>query len=94
MGGGALFIDMLDQDGHRVELFNTHDQAIDLEPSRGSNLSDPRRADLWGFPARERWCVEVSRFAGVDPVQPALKASTRTVEEGQRLAAWRSDREV
>ncbi len=80
MGGGALFVYMLDPDGHRVELFNTHYQAIDLEPSVGWNLSDPRRADLWGLPARERWFVEASRFAGVDAVPPTLKADPPTLE--------------
>jgi catechol 2,3-dioxygenase len=80
MGGGALFVYMLDPDGHRIELFNTHYQAIDLEPSIGWNLSDPRRADLWGLPARERWFVEASPFAGVEPEAPHLKADPPTLE--------------
>jgi catechol 2,3-dioxygenase len=52
MGGGAQFVYILDPDGHRIELFNTHYQTIDLEPAVGWNLSDPRRADLWGLPPR------------------------------------------
>jgi catechol 2,3-dioxygenase len=80
MGGGAQFVYMLDPDGHRIELFNTHYQAIDIEPPIGWNLSDPRRADLWGLPARERWYVEGSQFHGVKPVQPNLKADPPTLE--------------
>ena len=43
MGGGAQFVYVLDPDGHRIELFNTHYQTIDVEPALGWNLSDPRR---------------------------------------------------
>ena len=80
MGGGAQFVYVLDPDGHRIELFNTHYQTIDVEPALGWNLSDPRRADLWGLPARERWYVEASRFSGVKVQEPRLKADPPTLE--------------
>jgi catechol 2,3-dioxygenase len=80
MGGGAQFVYVLDPDGHRIELFNTHYQTIDVEPALGWNLSDPRRADLWGLPARERWYVEASQFSGVKTQEPRLKANPPTLE--------------
>lgn len=80
MGGGALFVYFLDPDGHRVELFNTHYQAIDIEEPIAWNLADPRRADLWGLPARKRWFVEASRFEGVRPKAPRLHAEPPTLE--------------
>ena len=80
MGGGAQFVYVLDPDGHRIELFNTHYQTIDVEPALGWNLSDPRRADLWGLPARERWYVEASQFSGVKAQEPRLKADPPTLE--------------
>jgi catechol 2,3-dioxygenase len=80
MGGGAQFVYILDPDGHRIELFNTHYQTIDLEPALGWNLSDPRRTDLWGLPARERWYVEASQFSGVKAQEPRLKADPPTLE--------------
>ena len=81
MGGGALFVYMLDPDGHRIELFNTHYQAIDLEDPIGWNLSDPKRADLWGLPAREQWFVQASGFAGVESRPPNLRADPPTLEK-------------
>jgi catechol 2,3-dioxygenase len=80
MGGGAQFVYVLDPDGHRIELFNTHYQTIDVEPALGWNLSDPRRADLWGLPARERWFVEASQFCDVKAQEPRLKADPPTLE--------------
>ena len=80
MGGGAQFVYVLDPDEHRIELFNTHYQTIDVEPALGWNLSDPRRADLWGLPARERWYVEASQFSGVKAQEPRLKADPPTLE--------------
>lgn len=80
MGGGALFVYFLDPDGHRVEVFNTHYQAIDLGDPIAWNLADPKRADLWGLPARKRWFVEASRFEGVGAVEPTLHAEPPTLE--------------
>lgn len=51
----ALFLYLRDPDQHRVELFTTHYQFIDLEdePLRW-DLSDARRSQLWGLPATRR----------------------------------------
>jgi catechol 2,3-dioxygenase len=78
---GALFIYFRDPDGHRIELFNTHYQAIDLEAPIGWDLKDPRRADQWGLPAQEKWFTEATAFTGVAPVQPGLKADLPTLEK-------------
>jgi catechol 2,3-dioxygenase len=77
---GAVFVYFLDPDGHRIELFNTHYQHIDIEPAIGWELSDPRRADLWGMPATERWFTKATHFEGVEPRPPVLKAELPTLE--------------
>lgn len=77
----ALFLYLRDPDQHRVELFNTHYQFIDMEtPPIRWDVSDPRRAQLWGMPASERWFFEASEFPE-EPVQaPLLKANPDTLE--------------
>jgi catechol 2,3-dioxygenase len=79
--GNALFVYFRDPDGHRIELFNTHYQAMDLDdkPLRW-DLSDTRRSQLWGLPATRRWFFEATPFAGVEPVEPLLKAEPVTLE--------------
>ena len=77
---GANFLYFRDPDGHRIELFNTHYQHIDLEPAVGWSLDDPRRADQWGMPAREKWFTEATEFEGAAPVEPSLKAPLPTLE--------------
>ena len=64
--GHALYVYMRDPDGHRVELFTTHYQTLDIddEPVRW----DPRQPAFgmpWGLPAQRSWHVEASPFAGV-----------------------------
>lgn len=78
----ALFVYFRDPDGHRIELFTTHYQYIDLEtpPIRWS-LSNPKRAQLWGMPASERWFFEASAFAGAELKEPLLKADVLTLEK-------------
>lgn len=78
---GAMFIYFRDPDGHRIELFNTHYQHIDLEPPIAWNLKDPKRADQWGMPAQEKWFTEATEFAGVGPSEPILKAPLPTLEK-------------
>jgi catechol 2,3-dioxygenase len=80
MGGGALFLYLRDPDGHRVEFFNTHYQAIDVEPPLRFDLSDPKRTDLWGMPAVERWFYEASEFVGCSTHPPTIDAKPRTLE--------------
>jgi catechol 2,3-dioxygenase len=77
----ALFLYLRDPDQHRVELFNTHYQFIDLEtPPIRWDISDPRRAQLWGMPASNRWFFEASEFPGEDVHEPLLQANPQTLE--------------
>jgi catechol 2,3-dioxygenase len=66
--GHALFAYMRDPDGHRVELFTTHYQTLDIddEPVRW-DASDPGFGMPWGLPAQRSWHVEASCFVGVEP---------------------------
>ncbi len=79
--GHALFVYMRDPDGHRIELFNTHYQCMDIddEPMRwDASFAGKRR---WQLPARERWYTEASRFAGVEPRQPPAGRAPMTLEK-------------
>ena len=78
--GHALFTYFRDPDGHRIELFNTHYQMMDIE-------NEPVRWDLsslrtrpWGMPARESWFEEASVFNGVATKDPAQKPNRMTLE--------------
>ena len=60
-----MYVYFRDPDGHRVELFNTHYQAMDIEvaPVRW----DPADAQLmapWGLPAQLKWFTQATPFAG------------------------------
>jgi catechol 2,3-dioxygenase len=79
--GNAFFVYFRDPDGHRVELFNAHYQAIDINhtPLRW-DLSNTRRSQLWGLPAPARWFYEASEFAGRTVHEPVLKADPVTLE--------------
>ena len=72
--GNAFFVYFRDPDGHRIELFNAHYQAIDINhtPLRWE-LSNTRRSQLWGLPAPARWFYEASEFAGKPMHDPTLK---------------------
>lgn len=77
----ALFLYLRDPDQHRVELFNTHYQFIDLEvPPIRWDITDPRRAQLWGMPASKRWFFEASEFPGEDVNEPLLSTTPETLE--------------
>ena len=77
----ALFLYLRDPDQHRVELFNTHYQFIDLEtPPIRWDVSNPRRAQLWGMPASNRWFFEASEFPQEQVREPLLKANPQTLE--------------
>ena len=78
--GHALFVYMRDPDGHRIELFNTHYQCMDIddEPVRWDASYAARRN--WQLPARERWYSEASRFAGIEPREPSRKGNPMTLE--------------
>jgi catechol 2,3-dioxygenase len=78
--GNALFVYMRDPDGHRIELFNTHYQTMDIEdePVRwDASYAGKRR---WQLPARACWYTEASRFAGVEPREPGRKGNPMTLE--------------
>ena len=79
--GNALFVYLRDPDGHRVEFFIGHYQAIDVEeaPIRW-DLTNTRRSQLWGLPARASWFSEATEFRNV-AVRPAtLQAPPVTLE--------------
>jgi catechol 2,3-dioxygenase len=79
--GGMLFVYLLDPDGHRVELFNSHYQTIDveIEPVRwdAAALSTNSR---WGFPALSRWYFEATEFEGVPLTPPTETPRPETLE--------------
>jgi catechol 2,3-dioxygenase len=87
--GGMLFVYLRDPDGHRVELFNSHYQTIDIEiePVRweAASLSTNVR---WGLPAPARWYFEATNFEGTALIEPAVKPKPQTLETYvQKLAA-------
>lgn len=78
----ALFLYVRDPDQHRIELFTTHYQFIDLEeePMRW-DLSNAKRAQLWGLPATRRWFFEASEFPGEAVHEPLLESAPATLED-------------
>jgi len=79
--GHALFAYFRDPDGHRVELFTTHYQMMDIEnePVRW-NLSSMKNRP-WGFPPREKWFKEASPFRNVTPKDPERAGAPYTLEK-------------
>ena len=78
--GHAMFAYFRDPDGHRIELFTTHYQTMDIE-------NEPTRWELsymknrpWGLPPRERWYNEASLFAGETPTAPPTAAPPFSLE--------------
>jgi len=79
--GHALYVYLRDPDGHRVEIFNTHYQAMDLEvPPVRWDPADPFRVNPWGLPAQRKWYQEATPFAGVDLNEPAVRPNPVTLE--------------
>ncbi|UUT34764.1 3,4-dihydroxyphenylacetate 2,3-dioxygenase [Microbacterium elymi] len=78
----AMFLYLRDPDQHRIELFTTHYQFIDLEeqPIRW-DVSNRRRAQLWGLPASRRWFFEASEFPDEPLHEPLLTATPATLED-------------
>jgi catechol 2,3-dioxygenase len=79
--GHALFVYLRDPDGHRIELFNTHYQCMDIEnePVRWNASSTAK--GRWQLPPRRQWFTEASRFAGVEPREPPHKGDPLTLEK-------------
>ena len=79
--GGMLFVYLRDPDGHRVELFNSHYQTIDIETEAirwdAASVSTNAR---WGLPALEQWYFEASSFAGVGLQTPDVPPAPMTLE--------------
>ena len=79
--GHAMYVYFRDPDGHRVELFNTHYQIMDLEnePVRW-DPADPNISFPWGLPAQARWFDEATPFEGATLVAPHPKPAPTTLE--------------
>jgi len=79
--GHALFVYFRDPDGHRVELFNTHYQIMDLEnePVRW-DPGDPAISVPWGLPARRKWFEEATLFEGARLETPTRPPMPKTLE--------------
>lgn len=85
--GNAFFIYFRDPDGHRVEIFSSHYNVIDVDHApRRWDLSDTTRSQIWGFPAPKKWFLEASDFAGVEVRKPLMDAAPVTLEDF--LANW------
>lgn len=84
--GHALFVYMRDPDGHRVELFTTHYQMMDieLEPVRW-DASDPAFGTPWGLPAQRSWHEDASPFSGLPAREIDRRSPLPTLE--RHLAA-------
>ncbi len=65
----AMFVYLRDPDNHRVELFTSHYQTIDIDdaPVRWQR-GDPRMEKIWAPPPPRSWIEEACPFAGV-PVE-------------------------
>jgi catechol 2,3-dioxygenase len=79
--GHALFVYMRDPDGHRIELFNTHYQCMDIDDEPVRWDASYAGARNWQLPARAQWFTEASRFAGLEPREPAHKRNPMTLEK-------------
>jgi catechol 2,3-dioxygenase len=79
--GHAQFVYFRDPDGHRIELFTTHYQIMDIEnePVRWDSKSRLRK-EIWGLPAQRIWFEEAMAFEGLEPRPPRLKLEPPTLE--------------
>ncbi len=79
--GHAMFVYFRDPDGHRVELFNTHYQVMDIENEPVHwDPADPNVSYPWGLPAQSKWFSEATPFAGTPVEALANPASPMTLE--------------
>ena len=80
--GHAMFVYFRDPDGHRVELFNTHYQTMDIENEPvGWDPTDHTVSFPWGMPARAAWFEEATDFAGASVSEPIVKPTPMTLEK-------------
>lgn len=80
--GHAMFVYFRDPDGHRVELFNTHYQVIDIENEPVAwDPADHNVSFPWGYPARQAWFEEATCFEGTPVREPQTKPTPMTLEK-------------
>jgi catechol 2,3-dioxygenase-like lactoylglutathione lyase family enzyme len=80
--GHAMYVYMRDPDGHRVELFNTHYQIMDIENEPIAwDPTDHNIAFPWGLPARQAWFEQATPFADVAIREPQEKPNPMTLEK-------------
>lgn len=80
--GHAMYVYFRDPDGHRVELFNTHYQIMDIENEPVAwDPGDHNVSNPWGMPARQAWFQEATMFEGVPVREPAVRPSPMTLEK-------------
>lgn len=72
----AIFFNILDPDGHRVEIYCSDCRTVDpdREPIKW-DLQDPQRQTLWVAVTPEKWFKHGTRFIEVDTKESDLKAS-------------------
>lgn len=80
--GHAQYTYFRDPDGHRIELFTTHYQVMDIEnePVRWDATSKLRK-EVWGLPAQRAWFEDASTFPGVTPKPPKVQEAGLTLEQ-------------
>lgn len=70
----AFFLYIVDQDGHRTEIYCSDYQTIDPDMETIKwDLKDPQRQTLWGAPAPRSWFENGSVFDDVKVVDSDLK---------------------
>jgi catechol 2,3-dioxygenase len=79
--GHALFAYFRDPDGHRIEMFTTHYQVMDIENVPVRWDVSYMRGRPWGLPPRRQWYTEAMPFAGVAPVAPKHPGDPLTLEK-------------
>ena len=79
--GHAQFVYFRDPDGHRVELFTTHYQIMDIEcePIRWDKNSQMRK-EIWGLPPLRSWVEDATPFAATKTRPPTLTEKGMTLE--------------
>lgn len=79
--GHAMFVYFRDPDGHRIELFNTHYQVMDIENEPVAwDPSDHNVSFPWGLPARRAWYEEATLFAETPVHEPQVKPNPMNLE--------------
>ena len=80
--GHALFVYLRDPDGHRIELFNTHYQVHGhRERGRCAGICRWRPSAAGSCRRGGNGTAEASRFAGVEPRDPAHRGDPMNLEK-------------